>query len=189
MFVSIFTKKNPDLPLCRLKKKSCLQKTPVFIFIQFRPKKPQTQVVLEKPQISWKKPNSGNAARARCCFGSSRAMLRNSAYLQIPYTGTYNLLLRNYVQLSQHATALLSKGMMLSIPQTFVSSVSDVETVRQAPHPPSPQEIQRICTNLRTHPEKSGGSGPAWTHCWRSRCHRDSLIKTESLDKSPLKYW
>ena len=51
------------------------------------------------------------------------------------FIDTYNLFNRNYVQLSQRVTALLSKGMILSIPYTFVSSVSTVETVRQAPPP------------------------------------------------------
>ena len=85
------------------------------------------------------------------------------------FIDTYNLLNRNYVQLSQRVTALLSKGMILSIPYTFVSSVSTVETVRQAPPPPH-KKLNRFARISGPIQKKVGGSGPAWTHCWRRRC-------------------
>jgi hypothetical protein len=51
-------------------------------------------------------------SRMRCCF-------RYASQFRVIYRcpiDTYSSLLRNYVQLSPHAIALLSKGMILSIP-------------------------------------------------------------------------
>ena len=76
----------------------------------------------------------------------------------MPYT--YNLLLRNYVKLSQRYTALLSKRMMLSIPYTFVSSVSTVETLRQAPHPPPPYKKNSTDLRKSQDPSRKKWGGP-----------------------------
>ena len=89
-------------------------------------------------------------------------MLCNSAYLQIPYL--YNSLLRNYVKISQHATDLFSKEMIFSLPQTFVPSVSTVDGT-----PPPIKKLSGFTRISGPVQKKVGGSGPAWTHCWRRR--------------------